>query len=441
MQPKHCFSRSSDKIPWIRISITSRRSRSVCLAVFLCSGLLSSVFAGPNGTLVGKQQQQAISSSLIGEWISKVGDARITLTLTSDGRFALDETKGTYRIDGSSLKLRSDKAEIGYQLELAAGQLTLSGGDISQTMRFTRVPGTGGHKSWLSKLSRKSAQSRLHRIAMVLLVAVACRLCLSIFRTVMRFIIYTDWGPLKYIYRYRKNRTMTMYSLALNLSKYVIYFYALGLVLTELGIDYRAYLASLSVIGLAVGFGSQGLVQDMVTGFFIIFEGQFDVGDMVEIPPHTGIVEELGLRMTRLRNYLGQKVVIPNRNIAAVGRYVKGAQQAYIDIAVAGPEAAKKACSVLQQLGEEVHRQFEGSILDAPSIRKPMSLATGEHFVRMELSIWPQQQWVLDQQLVPRIKEMMKNSDLEIPADRVAVFYHPRQEQQVRPRPRQSKKH
>jgi small-conductance mechanosensitive channel len=440
MERTHGLSLSSNKSTCIRISIVTRLITAVCLAVFLCPVLSSSVSAEPNSTFVGRQQRQAIRSSLIGEWICKVGSTKIVLNLSTDGRFTLGETEGIYDIDGSTLKLRGAEAEVGYQFELAAGQLTLSGGDISQTLKFSRVPGTGDRKSWLSQLSRKSTESKLHRIAVILLVAIGCRLLLSLFRGLIRFIIYTDWGPLKYIYRYRKNRTMTMYSLVLNVSRYVIYFYALGLILTELGIDYRAYLASLSVIGLAIGFGSQGLVQDMVTGFFIIFEGQFDVGDMVEIPPHTGIVEELGIRMTRLRNYLGQKVVIPNRNIAAVGNYVKGAQQAYIDVAVADAEAATKACGILQGVGEELRRQFEGIVLGDPAVPRPMSLATGEHFVRMELSIWPQQQWVVDQQLVPRIKEMMKNSDLEIPADRVAVFYHPRQEQQVRPRSRQSKK-
>lgn len=96
----------------------------------------------------------------------------------------------------------------------------------------------------------------------------------------------------------------------------MVYFAALGFILGELGVNYTAYLASLSVIWLAVGFGSQGLVQDVVTGFFIIFEGQFDVGDMVEMSGQTGLVEELGLRMTRLRNYLGELISVPNRNIA-----------------------------------------------------------------------------------------------------------------------------
>ena len=166
----------------------------------------------------------------------------------------------------------------------------------------------------------------------------------------------------------------------------------------------------------------------MVTGFFIIFEGQFDVGDMVEIPPHTGIIEELGLRMTRLRNYLGQQVIIPNRNIAAVGNYSKGAQEAFIDVALSSPETSQRAKDTIRRLGEEVARQFEGIVMKVPEAPEAISLATDEHFVRMQLAIWPQQQWVVEQQLVPRIREALKREGLEIPGDRVAVFYHPREE-------------
>ena len=193
-------------------------------------------------------------------------------------------------------------------------------------------------------------------------------------------------------------------------------------------VNYTAYFASLSVIGLAIGFGSQGLVQDMVTGFFIIFESQFNVGDMVEIPPHVGIVEELGLRMTRLHNYLGQMVTIPNRNIVTVGNFLKGAQEAQIDVAIANKEVAQEAQNLLKQVANEISCQFAGTIVSAPKVLAESSLATGEHFVRVCLAIWPQQQWVVEQQMLPRIREAFGRKSIEIPNDRVIAFYRPREE-------------
>jgi len=281
----------------------------------------------------------------------------------------------------------------------------------------------------LFHISPQEARLKLHRILVVCMIVVLSRLLIAALRAINHFVIFSQWGPLRVLYQRQKNRTLTLHSLALNLIKYVVYFTALGMILTELGVNYTTYVASLSVIGLAVGFGSQGLVQDIVTGFFVIFEGQFDVGDMVEISGQTGIVQELGLRMTKLRNYLGQTVVTPNRNIAVVGNYRKGAMQACIDTAVASPEAAEKAVPLLRQLGLEVMRQFEEVIMSAPVVTGPLSLASGEHFVRMETTIWPMQQWVIEQQLMPRIREILKREAIEIPADRVVTFYH-------RPEPR-----
>ncbi len=378
--------------------------------------------------LIGKEQQDAVRSSLVGEWVTDVGKTKLRLKMTEDGRFALDSTKGKYVVEGNVLKLRSDETEVGYQFALTANELDLSGGDLAQPLKFARIREPGSYFKQLFTAPRRSSREKLYRVFVILAVALVCRLVVSLLRGMARVVIYSEWGPLKFFYGHHKNRAMTMHSLVLNLAKYVIYFTALGFVLTELGINYTAYLASLSVIGLAIAFGSQGLVQDMVTGFFVIFEGQFDVGDMVEIPPHTGIVKELGLRMTKLRNYLGQEVVIPNRNLATVGNYATGAQEAYVDVATTSPETAKGALSVLRQLGEEVARQFSGVILGAPEVLGPLSLATGEHFIRLHLSIWPQQQWVVDGQLVPRIRESLRRAGYEVPGDRVAVFYHAREE-------------
>ncbi len=199
------------------------------------------------------------------------------------------------------------------------------------------------------------------------------------------------------------------------------------------------YFASLSVVGLAIGFGSQGLVQDMVTGFFIVFEEQFNVGDMVEIPPHTGIVEELGLRMTRLRNYLGQSVVIPNRNIAVVGNYLRGAQQVYLDVALATATDTKKAKDSLRQIAEQVAGQFQDIILSEPKSLDDVALSAEERFLRLHLTIWPQQQWVIDQELVPRIRTMMKSEGFEVPNDKIVVFYHPRETRSVSRRKRRDR--
>jgi len=389
--------------------------------------------------IVSKEQQDAIRSSLVGEWICVMGHRKLVLMLTEEGGFELGNEKGQYVLEGDKIILKTSASEISYHYELTASELTLSGGDLTQSLKFTRVRSLGDYEDWLSYLSPKSLNSKLKRIAVIFVIVVSCRIILLLFRTIIHFVIYCERGPLKFIFRNHKSRTMTMYSLLINWSKYIVYLVTIGFILNELGVNYTAYLASLSVVGLAIGFGSQGLVQDMVTGFFIVFEEQFNVGDMVEIPPHVGVVQELGIRMTRLRNYLGQKVIIPNRNIATVGNYIKGAQHVNIDVAAVNREAAEQIKSHLLQIIEEIGSQFEEVVLSTQKTAEIISLSTGQHFVRVSLTIWPQQQWVIEQEAVPRIRLVLKDKGFEIPNERVVVFYHPREQLPVEPRTRKKR--
>lgn len=275
----------------------------------------------------------------------------------------------------------------------------------------------------LFDISTGNLQEKALRILVIILIGMVARVFMSIVQGIGRFMVYSKWGPFKYLFR-NHQRAITVQKLVISLIKYVIYFTALGYILSELGIDYRAYLASLSLIGIAIGFGSQGLVQDVVTGFFILFENQFGVGDMVEIAGQTGIVEDIGLRTTRLRNYFGGVMVFPNRNIAVVGRYARGGMEVNVDVALADPEQAERGAELLQRIGTELSRQFKEILLEEPSVTGVVKLTTGECFLRLYGKIWPGQQWVIDAQMVPRIKELFLKEDIQIQDDRVVTFYH-----------------
>ncbi len=152
---------------------------------------------------------------------------------------------------------------------------------------------------------------------------------------------------------------------------------------------------------------------------------------MVEIPPHVGIVQELGIRMTKIRNYFGQKVVIPNRNIATVANYMRGAQQVNIDVAARSDDTAKQMKSCIVQIIDEIGSQFEEVIISTQKTAEIISLSTGECFVRVSLAIWPQQQWVIEQEIVPRIRLILKSKAFDILNDKVSVFYHTREQQPI----------
>jgi small conductance mechanosensitive channel len=117
-----------------------------------------------------------------------------------------------------------------------------------------------------------------------------------------------------------ERRVRTMSGLIKSLLRYVLYFIGVIMILSELNVDTRSILAGAGIIGLAVGIGAQSLVRDVVTGFFILFEDQFAVGDRVTIAGVSGTVEDLGLRVTKIRDATGELHIISNGEIKQVSR-------------------------------------------------------------------------------------------------------------------------
>ncbi len=165
-------------------------------------------------------------------------------------------------------------------------------------------------------------------------------------------------------------------------------------------------------------------ISNVMTGLFLIFEGQYAVGDMVEISGLVGLVEAITLRTTAIRNDQGELLTIPNRNIAVVGNYRDGAVHTCVDVAVAGREAVPAATARLEMICREVYRQFAGVLRARPETLGVVALETGEVFVRLLAAVWPGQAWVVEQQMVPRIREQFAAGGLTIPGDRVVVFHH-----------------
>lgn len=124
--------------------------------------------------------------------------------------------------------------------------------------------------------------------------------------------------------RTNERREATLTKLCQNIVHYVVYFMVVVTVLDTVGIDIKALLAGVSVAGLAIGFGAQNLVKDVVTGFFIIFEDQFSVGDKVKINDIDGIIEEVGLRTTQLVAETGEIYFVANSSITKVANYSLG---------------------------------------------------------------------------------------------------------------------
>ncbi len=169
-----------------------------------------------------------------------------------------------------------------------------------------------------------------------------------------------------------------------------LYFLAIGLILKEFGVSLTAYLASASVAGLAIGFGSQGVVQDVVTGLTFIFSDLIDVGDSVEISSQTGVVKAITMRFIELENAIGAAVFIPNRTISNVINYPRGYVRCIVDVTLRGDEAAKNAAEKTAiSLMKTAHAQFPGILMTGPSSEGRFTFESGKEILRLKFRIWP----------------------------------------------------
>ncbi|MDF1735488.1 MAG: mechanosensitive ion channel [Minwuia sp.] len=188
----------------------------------------------------------------------------------------------------------------------------------------------------------------------------------------------------------RSTKAVTLISLISSSIVFALYFAAFGFVLTESGVPLSTYVASASIIGLAVAFGSQGIVQDVVSGVTIVFTDLFDIGDVIEVSGQVGVVERFGMRFTVLRNPLGAEVFVPNRSIVNVICYPRGYIRCFVDFSLpADNELAARMETEVRLMAEAAIEQYPGIFRAAPEIMDRLSTRAGRSFLRLKFRIWP----------------------------------------------------
>ncbi|HEX3175710.1 MAG TPA: mechanosensitive ion channel family protein [Methylomirabilota bacterium] len=171
-------------------------------------------------------------------------------------------------------------------------------------------------------------------------------------------------------------RSRTLGSLLTNLLRWVLAFVVLVLLLRELGIDVGALVVSAGVIGIVVGLGAQALIRDLITGIFLLFEGLLAIGDVVKVGDHTGVVEAIGLRVTRLRLPDGALRVVPNGLLTDFSNYSSGWARAIVDVAVPRTVDVERALAALRAIGEAWARDSSRA-LDPPMAQGIMRFSGG----------------------------------------------------------------
>src|SRR6187200_2362896 len=204
----------------------------------------------------------------------------------------------------------------------------------------------------------------------------------------------------------RVQRAQTMGSLLKSIVSGVVIAVAGTMMLSELGVDIAPIVASAGIIGVALGFGSQTLVKDFLSGVFMIFEDQFGVGDVIDVGEASGTVEAVTLRVTRLRDLDGTVWYVPNGEILRVGNKSQNWSRAVVDVGVGYDEDLARAKRVLSEVAHELweDEEFREVIIEEPEVTGVEALTADAITLRVMVKTAPLEQWAIGRELRQRIK-------------------------------------
>ncbi|MBA2872892.1 small conductance mechanosensitive channel [Anoxybacillus calidus] len=221
--------------------------------------------------------------------------------------------------------------------------------------------------------------------------------------------------------RISERREATLLRLLDNVVTYVVYFIAIIMILDTLGVEVKAILAGAGIVGLAVGFGAQSLVKDIITGFFIIFEDQFSVGDYVRIGNFEGYVEEIGLRTTKIKSWTGEVHILPNGSINQVTNFSLNNSMAVVDVNIAYEGDIERAENVIRELLAELPAKYEDMVA-APELLGIQSFGQSEIVLRVICETKPMRHWFIARALRKEIKLRLDEHGIEIPFPRLVLY-------------------
>ena len=199
----------------------------------------------------------------------------------------------------------------------------------------------------------------------------------------------------------------------------------LFMILSKLSIPVGPVLAGFGVVGIAVGFGAQHLIRDLISGIFVIAENHYRTGDVVTIAGTSGLVEDINLRRTILRDLEGTVHVVPNGEIAVSANRTKNYSRVVLDVGVAYKENLERVITILNQIGNEISADpvIGLNIIKAPQVLRIQSFDDSCITIRMLGDCKPMKQWNLRSELIRRIKARFDIEVIEIPFPHQTVYW------------------
>lgn len=223
----------------------------------------------------------------------------------------------------------------------------------------------------------------------------------------------------------QEQRTRTLLSLVRSIGIVVIAVLVVFMVLGALGINLGPLLAGAGVVGLAVSFGAQSLVKDVIAGLFILFENQFGVGDVIRLEPSiSGVVERMTLRVVVLRDTYGVVHVVPNGEIKRVSNLTRTWARAVLDVGVAHSEDADRVMEVMRDVGRELWEDeaWRPLLVDEAEVPGIESITDAAVNVRIMIKTLPLKQWDVARELRRRLKRRFDAEGIETPSPHYNLY-------------------
>lgn len=218
-----------------------------------------------------------------------------------------------------------------------------------------------------------------------------------------------------------QRKAQTLSAVLTSVWKYTVYFFSIMIILDRFGIDTKSILAVAGVGGVAIGFGAQNLVKDVITGFFILLEDQFGVGDLISVNNMTGTVEEIGLRVTKVRDFSGTLYFIPNSMIGVVSNHSRGVQKAIVDVNVAYEHNIDE---VMEKIGvwlvdfSEKHEE----VVNPAQLLGIQNMGPSEIVLRTVVDCQPGTQGSIGRELRRFLKHKFDENKIEIPYQKIMMI-------------------
>ena len=218
-----------------------------------------------------------------------------------------------------------------------------------------------------------------------------------------------------------KRRKRTIAKVTNSIIKYILGILMILIVLSIWGVNVAPALAGLGILGLVIGLGAQRFINDLISGFFIIFEHHFDVGDKIEVQGFKGEVTSIGLKTTKIRNWKGEIKIVNNGEISTLINFSKNPSIAVVEFGIAYKEDIQKTIDVLTQELPKMRLDFP-VIIEDPKILGVTDLASSSVNLRAIAKTLNEEHYGVERAMRQRIKEILDEHDIEIPFPQVVVY-------------------